>query len=254
MDEPHQDPSDVLAPYRRHLYERYATHWLEGVHTVDGARLQAHAKAYRYYFRGWLPPDPHATIVDIGCGRGILLAFLKACGYEHAQGIDVSPEQVALARRMTMEVQEGDAIAFLESRPGICDLLTGIDLIEHFHKPEVMRFLDAAYRALKPGGRLVLQTPNADSPWGGMHRYSDFTHEVGFNPNSLSRLLRMAGFIDIEARETGPVPWGYSMTSTVRYAIWKVIRAGLILWNLAEMGATGTGVLTRIFLISGRKG
>jgi SAM-dependent methyltransferase len=169
------------------------------------------------------------------------------------QGIDVSPEQVALARRMAMEVQQGDAIAFLERCPKTCDLLTCVDLIEHLQKPEVMRFLDTAYQASKPGGRLVLQTPNADSPWGSMHRYNDFTHEVGFNPNALSRLLRLAGFTDIEAREAGPVPWGYSMVSTIRYLAWRTIRAGLTLWNLVETGSTGSGVLTRIFLMSARK-
>jgi 2-polyprenyl-3-methyl-5-hydroxy-6-metoxy-1,4-benzoquinol methylase len=253
MNEAQRDPSEVLAPYRQRVYERYATHWRDGVQTVDAARLQAHAKAYRYYFRGWLPRAPDSAIVDIGCGRGLLLAFLKACGYHSVQGIDVSPEQVALARRMAMEVQQGDAIAFLARCPNAYDLLTCVDLIEHFQKPEVMRFLDTAYEALKPGGRLVLQTPNADSPWGSMHRYNDFTHEVGFNPNALSRLLRLAGFTDMEAREAGPVPWGYSITSSVRYLAWRTIRAGLTLWNLVETGSRGSGVLTRIFLMSARK-
>ena len=250
---PRPQPSELLTPYRQRLYERYATHWQEGAHEIEVARLQKHAKAYRYYFRGWLPQNSEAAIMDAGCGRGVLLAFFKACGYGNVQGIDICPEQVELARGIGTEVREGDATAFLEANAEAFDLITGLDVLEHFHKPDVIRFLEAAHKTLKPGGRLILQTPNADSPWGAMHRYGDFTHEVGFNPNSLSRLLRLASFTEIEARETGPVPLGYSMASTARYVAWTFIRAGLLLWNLAEMGTAGSVVLTRIFLISARK-
>jgi hypothetical protein len=129
-----------------------------------------------------------------------------------------------------------------------------LDIIEHLVKLEVMRFLDASYKALKPGGRLILQTPNAESPWGSQHRYNDFTHEVGFNPNLLSRLLNLAGFQSMECRETGPVPSGYSLISSLRYLIWQSIRLGLKVWNLAETGSAGSGVFTRVFLATGVKG
>jgi SAM-dependent methyltransferase len=250
---PRRMPVDDLSSYRWRQYEHYATYWQEGHQQTEPARVQAHALAYRHYLRGWLPESPQAAIVDIGCGRGLLLAFFQARGYKNVRGVDISPEQVELARRLAVEVQEGDAIGFLEACHGTFDLLTGIDILEHFHKPEVIRFLEGAYKALKPGGRLILQTLNAESPWGGMHRYGDFTHETGFTPNSLSRLLTFAGFAAVEPRETGPVPWGYSMVSTMRYLAWRIIRAGLTVWNLAETGSTGSGVFTRIFLICARK-
>ena len=250
---PRRKPADDLSSYRWRQYEHYATHWEDGTQELELARVRAHALAYRHYFRGWLPQNPESAIADMGCGRGVLLAFFRACGYKNARGIDISPEQVELARQMGMEVQEDDAIGFLEACHGKFDLLTGLDILEHFHKPEVIRFLEAAYKALKPGGRLILQTLNAESPWGGMHRYGDFTHETGFTPNSLSRLLTVAGFAAIEPRETGPVPWGYSMASTMRYLAWRTVRAGLTVWNLAETGNRGGGVLTRIFLMSARK-
>lgn len=148
----------------------------------------------------------------------------------------------------------GQCAEHLERKPESYDLITGYDIVEHFHKDEVLRFLDGCHSALKPGGRLILQTPNADSPWGIGYIYGDFTHEVAFNPNALSRLLRLAGFCRIEAREAGPVPWGSSAKSTLRYFIWQIIRVGLLSWNLAETGAKGSGILTRVFLISAVKG
>jgi SAM-dependent methyltransferase len=150
-------------------------------------------------------------------------------------------------------VKQESVLDHLENNPDSYDLITGYDIVEHFNKDEVLRFLDGCFSALQPGGRLILQTPNADSPWGNSLRYGDFTHEVCFNPNSLIRLLRLVGFGNLEIREAGPVPYGNSLTSMVRSLIWQVIRAGLRIWNLAETGSSGTGVWTRVFLISGIK-
>ncbi len=72
-----------------------------------------------------------------------------------------------------------------------------------------------------------------------------------FNPNSLERLLALVGFSNIAAREAGPVVHG--AFSLGRYVIWKIIRSGLTVWNLAETGSKGSGVYTRVFLITGRK-
>jgi len=167
--------------------------------------------------------------------------------------VDIAPDQVALARQVAT-VDQGDLLSWLAERPERFDLLIGLDIIEHFARDEALRFLELAYASLKPGGRLVLQTPNADSPFGLQVRYGgDITHEWAYNVDGLARLLRRAGFVAIEAREQGPVPWGYSLVSTARFLVWRLIRAGLQLWNLAETGAT-LPVLTRVFLIKGDKG
>jgi len=134
-------------------------------------------------------------------------------------------------------------------------LITGLDIIEHFQKDGVLRFLDLCFLALRPGGRFILQTPNADSLWGVTIRYGDFTHEVCFNPNALLRLLSLCGFDSrgLEVREADPVPCGYSIASTVRYGIWQCIRAALKACNIVETGSSGSGVFTRVFLVSGVK-
>lgn len=208
---------------------------------------------YRHYLRNWLPTNKNAAIVDVGCGNGKLLYFFQNLQYTNVSGVDISPEQVKLARQVTSAVDEANALDWLEGHPLTFDLITGLDIIEHLNKSEVMRFLDASYNALKPSGRLVLQTPNAESPWGSHHRYNDFTHEVGFNPNLLSRLLYLVGFQQTESREIGPVPWGHSLKSSLRYLIWQSIRMGLKVWNLAETGMVGSGVFTRVFLATGLK-
>ena len=113
-----------------------------------------------------------------------------------------------------------------------------------------MRFLDLCRTRLRPNGRLILQTPNASSPFFGDVRYGDFTHEVGFTPRNLTQLTTRAGFSAIESRETGPVPWGYSVKSTLRYLLWQVFRRMFCLIELAERGGCGDRIYTRVFLLS----
>ncbi len=239
--------------YRARIYENYASNFQDAPETFDETAAWQWGRAQRYYLRQWLPTDKNAHIVDLACGGGKLLYFFKRMGYTNITGVDISPEQVKLAKQVTPDVEEANVLVWLEAHPASFDLISGFDIVEHFHKDEVLRFLDACYGALKPGGRLVLQTPNACSPWGTVHRYNDFTHEVGFNPNALSRLLNLVGFQWIESRETGPIALGHSLKSTVRYLIWQCIRASLKLWNLAETGGAGSGVFTRVFLIAGVK-
>jgi 2-polyprenyl-3-methyl-5-hydroxy-6-metoxy-1,4-benzoquinol methylase len=240
----------MSSKYRQKIYDHYATAFQGASLTFDEAAARKWARAYAYYLRGWLPSDSAAAICDLACGSGRLLYFLKTAGYTSLFGVDISPEQVHLARQVTPSVDEGDILEYLQSRPSSFDLLTAMDIIEHFDKDEVFEFLELCYRSLRPGGRLMLQTPNAASLWAGSIRYGDYTHEQAFTPPLLHRILEMSGFAGCEAREQGPIPFGYSATSTARYCLWQGIRAGLALWDLAETGGRSQHVLTRVFISS----
>jgi len=237
--------------YRSRIYADYASRFQDAKDVFDWVGSKRWGKAYDYYLRDWLPVDKEATILDIACGGGKLLHFLQERGYQCLKGVDISPEQVRLARQVILDVEESDAIEFLARHQYSFDVILGLDIIEHFRKDEVLGFLDGCRGALKPGGRLILQTPNADSPWGGVIRYGDFTHEVCFNSNSLARVMDLCGFQDVEAREQGPIPFGYSLKSTIRYCLWHVIRLVLKFWNIVETSNTGSGIFSRVFLCSG---
>jgi 2-polyprenyl-3-methyl-5-hydroxy-6-metoxy-1,4-benzoquinol methylase len=243
---------DPRVEVRETIFRSYGHDWQDAGENFDAASSEWWGRAYRWYLRRWLPPRQDAAIADLACGQGRLLHWLRTLGYTNLAGVDISPDQVALARQVVPSVEEADVLDWLAERREPFDLLIGLDIIEHFTRDEALRFLDLCRAALKPGGRLVLQTPNADSPFGLHVRYGDITHEWAYNVNALTRLLKRAGFSAIEAREQGPVPWGYSLESTGRFIVRRLIRAGLQLWNLAETGAR-LPVLTRIFLIKGEK-
>lgn len=235
--------------YREELFANYRT--VQALPAKpDLAKADHWGEAYDTYLRGWLPANRDARIVDIACGNGYLLRFLLQRGYHNVQGVDISAEQLAVAKQICEQVELLNGTEFLFKHPAAFDLITSLDLIEHLTKNELLQFLRAAFGALRPGGRLILQTPNCASPLGIAVRYSDFTHEIGLNPNSLAWLMRLTGFQDYEAREQGPVSRG--LKSSVRWLLWRMLRVSFKARDLIETGAA-QGVYTRVFIASATK-
>jgi 2-polyprenyl-3-methyl-5-hydroxy-6-metoxy-1,4-benzoquinol methylase len=234
--------------YREKIYEQYTTVMQRHSHCVDIAAVDA---LYRVHFRGWFPNDKHIAILDAGCGAGQLLRFFLKQGYTNITGLDISPEQVECARKIHPNVIMGNALEFLQNHPGQFDVITGLDIIEHLCKDEAIRFLELAYRALRSNGRLILQTPNADTPFGLTLRYGDFTHEHCFTVEDLTRLIRLVGFKEIEPRETAIVLHG--VCSLLRWCLWRILRWTFIVFNVVETGSPGSGIYTRVFIIKGVK-
>lgn len=235
--------------YRSRIYEKYVSKFKDGSTIFNEKDSLLWRKAYKWWFRHWQPTNKDAKILDVACGGGMLLHYFKDLGYTNICGVDISPEQVVLAKQVIENVTIGNALDYLEAHQSEYDLIVGLDIIEHFYKDEVMEFLDNCYSALKKGGRLILQAPNSESPWGLSIRYGDFTHEVGFTHNCLWKLLMLAGFEDIQGSECGPVPIGVS--GIVRLFLWKILRLGLTGYNYIEAGNKGSGIYTRVFLITG---
>lgn len=235
--------------YRDSIYKNYASFFGLSNNKSYQNKASRDEFIFEYYFRGWLPARPDAAICDLGCGDGSLLQFLAGRGFTDLTGVDLSPEQLARARSVPARLLCGDALEHLAAAPGRYDLLIARDVVEHLSKDELLRFLSLARAGLRPGGRLVVQTPNGDAPLVGSVRYGDLTHELCLTPGLLQRLLEHAGFRSCEAREAGPIPRGYSPISTARYALWKAARSLIQFYNLIELGNRGSGIFSRVFLL-----
>jgi len=197
--------AERLARFREVIYSSYGRHWQDAAERFDPGAAARWGRAYGWYLRGWLPARRDAAIADLACGQGRLLYWLKSLGYTNLYGVDIAPDQVALARQVATVEQE-DLLSWLAERRERFDLLIGLDIIEHFTRDEALRFLELAYAALNPGGRLVLQTPNADSPFGLQIRYGDITHEWADNVSQLTRLLRQTGSSPSKRASRGRFP------------------------------------------------
>jgi len=237
--------TEDLSSLRDRLYESYASQH-SGPGSADATRL-----AYRRDIRPLLPPPSAGPVTDIGCGSGQLVRCLLADGYD-AAGIDVSPEQVALARSAGLtQVQAGDYLRVLADRPGRLAAVTATDLLEHLTKPEVLATFDAAAAALRPGGRFIARVPNAVSPFGGHIRYGDFTHETWFTERSLRQLALAAGLEPLTV--TGCPPPVHGAASALRAAAWKPISGLFKLMLAAETGVVHGHIVTQNLVFAARR-
>jgi 2-polyprenyl-3-methyl-5-hydroxy-6-metoxy-1,4-benzoquinol methylase len=226
-----------LSALRDRLYESYATQH-SGVGSADATGF-----IYRRDIGPLLPSPSAGPVVDIGCGSGQLVRCLIADGYD-AAGIDVSPEQVALARAAGLgTVRQGDYRELLREHPAELAAVTATDLLEHLTKPEVLATFDAVAAALRPGGRFVARVPNAVSPFGGHTRYGDFTHETWYTARSIRQLAAAAGLGPV--RVIGCPPPVHGAASAVRATLWKPV-SGLFKLALAvETGAVRGHIVTQ---------
>jgi len=237
--------------YRSVVYGKYASKIKKQPKVKEEETALQWVNNYRVYLKGWLPKNKESRILDIGCGSGRFLNFLKLSGYENIEGVDISQEQIELAKNITNKVYAEDCMEFLKSHENSYDLIVGIDIIEHFNKSEAVEILNLCYKSLKPDGGLIMQTPNAESPFGLAVRYGDITHEVIFTPESISGLLELFEYKDIQCRPAGPIVHG--LVSLCRYIAFKFIWCLIALYNLIETGDLRSGIYSRVFFIYCKK-
>jgi 2-polyprenyl-3-methyl-5-hydroxy-6-metoxy-1,4-benzoquinol methylase len=148
-----------------------------------------------------------ADALDAGCGAGTLAKFLTLRG-QRVVGVDAFAVPVTLATGIVPEARflVADLNEPLPFADESFDLVLSYEVIEHLTRPEV--FAKEALRVLRPGGAVVLKTPNrldfyrmAD-PLLGRTWYADedHTHVRYFGQFGLARLLRRAGFVDVSVR------------------------------------------------------
>ena len=151
-------------------------------------------------------PDASHPVLDVGCGRGELLALLASAGVP-ARGIDLNGEMVALCRERGFTAEQSDALAFLESQPDASlGGLTAIQVVEHLEPAYLSRFLETAFHKLRPGAAIVLETINPACWMAFFEAYlRDLTHAQPIHADVLRFMVQAAGFSSVEAQYRSPV-------------------------------------------------
>jgi 2-polyprenyl-3-methyl-5-hydroxy-6-metoxy-1,4-benzoquinol methylase len=237
--------------FRSRFYERYVsqfkqTNAQESQHDRDAFARWSDAR-YRPYFNH-LPNN--AAILDLGCGHGRMLRYLRTSGYANVHGIDISAEQCAIAVADGLRAEEADIFEYLKTHPEEFDLIIAIDVVEHFTKDELLTMFDLVNGALKPNGTVLLQTANGEGLFPGHIMFGDLTHSTIFNPGSMEQLLKLTGFDLIRFSETAPLANGAK--GELRVAAWSVITGIANLVRQVECGKT-QAIWTENFITAARK-
>lgn len=187
--------------YREVLYSNYHTNQSGRASLTDARSLFEREK--KQFQREILPKltgvAKSARIFDMGCGSGSLLSALKEHGFTHLSGMDLSDEQVQMAHDMgVLEVEKGDAMQFLRNDTTGFDVITGMDIIEHFTKDELVELLQLIQSKLKSGGLAIFRTPNMDAPVASAFALGDFTHESYLNASSAQQVMLSCGFQQVK--------------------------------------------------------
>lgn len=174
------------------------------------------------------------TVVDIGTGRGELLAVAVQSGAARAIGIEYAEAGTALAKQTLQghAVQDRAIAVLADARllplaTASTDIVTMLDVVEHLAPRELQLTLAEAFRILRPGGRVLVHTMPNRTIYGVTYRVLRWSHPRRWrtwpsNPRndyeramhvneltvtSLKRVLRRAGFRSLEVKLGG---WIYT--------------------------------------------
>ncbi|AMC36765.1 methyltransferase domain-containing protein [Janthinobacterium sp. B9-8] len=168
--------------------------------------IKAKLEKYTPYVESFLKSS-QAPLLDIGMGRGEWLKLIAEKGLK-ALGVDQSEEMIRHCRAMGLSVIHADALDYLNDLPDqSLAAISSFHVVEHLPFDILYNLLKQAYRALLPGGVLILETPNPENILVGSHTfYHDFSHKNPVTPTSLQFLAEYHGFKNCEILRLNPYP------------------------------------------------
>ena len=196
---------DLLYRLPAMLPERVPDLYSDGSYAdfLDGDYAVNRRRRYRRTLKAFSPmfdAGEGRTLLDFGCGTGLFMRMARRRGFT-AYGVDLAPDAVELARE-----RFGPDRAFLGSVPrdGVpgegFDVITMWSVLAHIPVPE--EDLGELLSLLKPGGRLLILTVNADSLQRKFFRsrWNGFTpgHLIFWSKPTITRLLTEVGFDSVE--------------------------------------------------------
>lgn len=172
---------------------RRVAHGFEGNSEKNLPRLQPFVNNFRKC----------SSVLDIGCGEGLMLGLLRDAGTK-AIGIDIDPDKVAIACSKGLEAMTVEADGYLRDKKGEFDGVFLRHIIEHFDGPDGVRLLHLCRKALRPGGIIIIITPNFRvSEVAGQIFWLDITHRKPYPLPLLQHIFTTLGIdvVDCGVRE-----------------------------------------------------
>lgn len=172
--------------FYRAFEERY-----RGSRELISERLNAYKPFTAPLAAAW----PGGEALDLGCGRGEWLELTASEGFT-AFGVDLDEGMLAACRERGLHVATMDALSALRARPDASiALISAFHLVEHIPFDAAQELVAESLRVLKPGGLLIMETPNPENLIVGTDSfYLDPSHIKPIPILLLDFLVEYAGF------------------------------------------------------------
>ena len=157
--------------------------------------IKGRLAAYLPFVEPLLGAYPTATAIDLGCGRGEWLELLAGSGFKPI-GVDLDTGMLEACLERGLPVEQGDALAYLSALPDESQaIVSAFHVVEHITFEQLGTLVAEALRVLKPGGLLIMETPNPENIVVATRNfYLDPTHQRPIPSMLLAFVAEYAGF------------------------------------------------------------
>lgn len=133
--------------------------------------------------------------IDLGCGRGEWIELLQSNGFS-SSGVDIDEHMLKDCASLGLTVELADAVASLSALSDDSQtIVSAFHLVEHVSFEKLSKIIEEANRVLRPGGILILETPNPENILVGTHEfYLDPSHQKPIPPKLLQFIVKYHGF------------------------------------------------------------
>lgn len=135
------------------------------------------------------------SAIDLGCGRGEWLELLGEQGFS-AHGVDLDDGMLEACHELGLSSEKMDALqALVELDDNTQSVVSGFHIAEHLPFHTLLSLVSHSLRVLKPGGILILETPNPENLRVGANSfYMDPSHERPIPHDLLAFIAEFCGF------------------------------------------------------------
>jgi 2-polyprenyl-3-methyl-5-hydroxy-6-metoxy-1,4-benzoquinol methylase len=151
---------------------------------------------------------PINDVLEVGYGNGAFLAYCRSLGW-NVTGTELDPELVAVASRAGYNVLSAQDAAKLANDS--FDLIVLFDVLEHIPQDAIVDFLSQLASKLRPGGRMLMRFPNADSWLGNPLQNGDPTHATAIGYLKMTYFALQSSLTFVSFRGAHPRGFGTSV-------------------------------------------
>ncbi|AFV24718.1 methyltransferase type 12 [Methanolobus psychrophilus R15] len=155
----------------------------------SGKQYKIYENYYRKNILKFIPSNKGTKIVDIGCGLGHCLYFLKTNNYTNVLGIDLVEENVEFCKSKGFKVRQENILNYISSDNEMADVFILSNVLEHFPYQEIEHIMNSLYKMLNENGCIIIIVPNCNNVYGLATYFSDITHKSPLTEKSFEDLI-----------------------------------------------------------------